>query len=735
MTENREPERREIDTGGGRYVENIGTYIEQFVIKLFGDEGQIPVKRDSIQQKLLNSVSQEVAARFDYSLYDRSYILLDKEEDISQIELLCEEYIKTDITDIKKLKPLPSETKIIDIYDQDKIKGRFLILGAPGSGKTTTLLQLAQVLINRAQDDINQPIPVLLNLSSWKKDKQSIKDWIIDDMHQKYGVDEDDGEKWLEKAVIIPLLDGLDEIASARQGLCVEKINDFLEFSIWSSPLVVCSRSEEYQLLSDKDQSRGQIKKLNLNSAVILRPLTQKQIKNYLRPTEEEQLWQSFKENESLMELAKTPLLLNIIVTSWSDINLSELQKLSDSKQRLSCLLNVYIQKMLKRKSKRKRAYEKKQPRPEYNKTKTIWWLRWLAIQLNQENRTEFLIEDMQPCWLNSKKKELVYWVLLGLFFSCFSWSIIALLLALFFNKDVVSLLGLINGINGLFFGLFFGLISQKEKTPINSERFVEITDFLEIDKHLVSGLISGVISGLIFGLIFGLILKSVPLQFFGPFLGLVYGFVHGLVYAFIVGEKYNKIEPVEKLNFSWLRFKRSFIVTKQTLSDLFHFRSEVTIVEIFMFIFGPVLVLILALIGGTSSVLYGARIDLKIDSNQGIKQSLKNFITLLIIWMIVLYATDFFVQQIINYDIWLLNISLIIFLGLAIVLSLSIMLKSSLPAIQHFTLRLILYSNGYIPWNYACFLNYATERLLLQRVGGRYRFIHRLVQKHFAQM
>ncbi|MCC5641249.1 hypothetical protein LC593_36730 [Nostoc sp. CHAB 5844] len=53
----------------------------------------------------------------------------------------------------------------------------------------------------------------------------------------------------------------------------------------------------------------------------------------------------------------------------------------------------------------------------------------------------------------------------------------------------------------------------------------------------------------------------------------------------------------------------------------------------------------------------------------------------------------------------------------------------------QHFYLRLILYFRGYIPWNYARFLDYCTERMLLQRVGGRYRFIHKLLQDHFAQM
>ncbi len=50
-------------------------------------------------------------------------------------------------------------------------------------------------------------------------------------------------------------------------------------------------------------------------------------------------------------------------------------------------------------------------------------------------------------------------------------------------------------------------------------------------------------------------------------------------------------------------------------------------------------------------------------------------------------------------------------------------------------SLRIVLYLNGYAPWNYARFLDYATDRLFLQRVGGGYRFIHRLLQEHFAQM
>ncbi|MHC5821207.1 MAG: NACHT domain-containing protein, partial [Nostoc sp.] len=61
--------------------------------------------------------------------------------------------------------------------------------------------------------------------------------------------------------------------------------------------------------------------------------------------------------------------------------------------------------------------------------------------------------------------------------------------------------------------------------------------------------------------------------------------------------------------------------------------------------------------------------------------------------------------------------------------------LAPGLACIQHLVLRLILSFKGNIPWNYAGFLDYATERIFLQKVGGGYIFIHRLLLEHFAQM
>lgn len=48
---------------------------------------------------------------------------------------------------------------------------------------------------------------------------------------------------------------------------------------------------------------------------------------------------------------------------------------------------------------------------------------------------------------------------------------------------------------------------------------------------------------------------------------------------------------------------------------------------------------------------------------------------------------------------------------------------------------RLQEYRNGNIPWDYARFLDYATELGFLQKVGNGYIFIHHLLLLHFAEM
>src|SRR5688572_10902193 len=62
-------------------------------------------------------------------------------------------------------KTLPTGTKTINLFDE--AGHALLILGEPGSGKTTVLLELCRDSIKRAENDPDQPIPIVLNLASW----------------------------------------------------------------------------------------------------------------------------------------------------------------------------------------------------------------------------------------------------------------------------------------------------------------------------------------------------------------------------------------------------------------------------------------------------------------------------------------------------------------------------------------------------------------------------------------
>jgi len=54
---------------------------------------------------------------------------------------------------------------------------------------------------------------------------------------------------------------------------------------------------------------------------------------------------------------------------------------------------------------------------------------------------------------------------------------------------------------------------------------------------------------------------------------------------------------------------------------------------------------------------------------------------------------------------------------------------------LQHVLMRNMLYRRELMPWNYAKFLRYCCDRLFLQKVGGGYIFIHRLLLEHFASL
>nr|WP_246481487.1 NACHT domain-containing protein [Amycolatopsis umgeniensis] len=92
-----------------------------------------------------------------------------------------------------------------------------ILLGEPGAGKSVLAGRIALALCGkRAEDD---PVPVLLPLSSWRVGEESVRDWIKRRLRADYA--SPDVERLVDADRLFALLDGVDELPP---GLRIEAI-------------------------------------------------------------------------------------------------------------------------------------------------------------------------------------------------------------------------------------------------------------------------------------------------------------------------------------------------------------------------------------------------------------------------------------------------------------------------------------------------------------------------------
>jgi hypothetical protein len=130
--------------------------------------------------------------------------------------------------------------------------GRLVVLGEPGAGKTMLMVQLVLDLL--ARRTAGDPVPFLASLASWNPAQQDLRDWLTALLMISHpalagapaaGIEgSTQAAALLGSGLILPILDGLDEIPDEVRGSAISQINDALRPG---GQLVVTCRRQQYQ--------------------------------------------------------------------------------------------------------------------------------------------------------------------------------------------------------------------------------------------------------------------------------------------------------------------------------------------------------------------------------------------------------------------------------------------------------------------------------------------------------
>ncbi|WP_160330190.1 NACHT domain-containing protein [Streptomyces roseifaciens] len=124
---------------------------------------------------------------------------------------------------------------------------RLVVLGESGSGKSVLAARLLLDLLDERQG--TGPVPVLLPVRSWDPTQEHLDDWIVRELASLYyGRQDAVPRRLMQQHALIPVLDGLDEIARASQQHVLAAID---RATGGRRPVVVTSRVAPYQEMTE----------------------------------------------------------------------------------------------------------------------------------------------------------------------------------------------------------------------------------------------------------------------------------------------------------------------------------------------------------------------------------------------------------------------------------------------------------------------------------------------------
>jgi hypothetical protein len=582
-------------------------------------------------------------ARLDLGLQDRPDLL------DNPLTLLVQEYRKPPTM-------LPPGTKILALFDSHADAGGLMILGSPGAGKTTLLLELTRGLLDRALSGETDLIPVVFNLSSWAVRRAPLSEWFVDELHLKYSVPQKIAQEWVANGQILPLVDGLDEVALPDQEACAARITEFRGQQFL--PMVVCSRLKEYESLEVK---------LRFPAAVVVQPLTREDVQAYLAGEGEAltTVRNALARDPTLWELFDSPLMLDVARLAFQDdTDQGQTLEAATLESRRTLLWAKYVAAMFQRRGSDTR----------YPPQQTLQWLVWLGSSMNRLHQSAFQLESLDKSWLPTPASQAL------------------LLCSIAFGGAFVGYFIVVAKF------LVLRVLGGSTVFPILVLAFVPLMGILSLldDWKPVDRLRWAWPPASRLGEAVGL-----PAAI-GAFGGFAAGWLAGVL----------RVGP---------------FLTREGLLGSWNVNLASAVG------FGLLGFVGIAILGLLFDGMVTAEIELRASPNEGTWRSLRNARNVLLCALAIGIGGGLIGEPV---GFRLFNLDGGLTEGLQIALScggILALFKGGGFALKHLCVRLLLWRYRYAPLAYVRFLDYATERIFLRRVGNGYLFVHRMLLEYFA--